>query len=72
VDSHSFSAARDVLGLVNSHDGVTLVVDRYQALVPCSASGLVLDGTVCRVSPCPEIEMVEKVVSLLFGQLDAS
>ena len=66
VDSHSFSATGDVLGLVDSHDGVTLAVDRDQALVPSIAGTLVRDGTVGGVVPCPEVEMVEEVVSLLF------
>jgi hypothetical protein len=66
VDSHSFSATGNVFGLVDSHDGVTLAVDRNQALVPGIAGTLVRDGTVCRVVPCPEVEMVKEVVSLLF------
>jgi hypothetical protein len=67
VDSHSFSATGNAFGLVDSHDGVTLAVDRNQALVPGIAGTLVRDGTVCRVVPCPEVEMVKEVVSLLFN-----
>ena len=66
MNSHSFSATGNVFGLVDSHDGVTLAVDRDQALVPGIAGTLVRDGTVCRVVPCPEVEMVKEVVSLLF------
>jgi len=58
-----------VLGLVDGHDGVTLVVDRNQTLVPCVACTLVRDGTMCRIVPCPEIEVVEESVSLLYDQL---
>jgi hypothetical protein len=73
VDSHSFSATGNVFGLVDSHDGVTLAVDRYQTLVPSVAGTLVRDGTVCRVVPCPEVKVVKEVVSLLYCQLlDAS
>ena len=66
VDSHSFSATGNVFGLVDSHDGVTLAVDRDQALVPGIAGTLVRDSTVCGIVPCPEVEMVKEVVSLLF------
>ena len=66
MDSHSFSTTGNVLGLVDGHDGVTLVVDRDQTLVPCVACTLVRDGTVCRIIPCPEIKVVEERVSLLY------
>jgi hypothetical protein len=66
VYSDSFSATGNVLGLINSHDGVSLVVDRDQALVPGIAGGLVRNGTVCRVIPCPKVEIVKEGISLLF------
>jgi hypothetical protein len=67
VDSHSFSTTGNVFGLVDSHDGVTLAVDGDQALIPGIARTLVRDGTVGGVVPCPEVEMVKEVVSLLFN-----
>jgi len=68
VDSHSLSTTRDVLSLVNGHDGITLAVDRDQTLVPGIAGRLVRDGTVGRVVPLPEVKVVEKGVSLLLDQ----
>lgn len=66
MNSDSLSATGNVLGLINSHDGVSLVVDGNQSLVPGIAGGLVGNGTVCRVVPCPEVEVVKEGVSLLF------
>jgi len=64
VDSHSFSATGNVFGLVDSHDGVTLAVDRDQSLVPSITGTLVRDGTMGRVVVCPKVEMVKEIVSL--------
>lgn len=69
VESHSLSATGNVLGLVDSHDGVSLAVDGNQALVPCITSVLVRDGTVGGISPCPKVKVVKEVVSLLLDQL---
>ena len=65
VDSHSASSTSDVLGLVDSHDGVALVVDRDETRVPGIASGTVVDCSVGGVVPLPEVEMVKERVSLL-------
>lgn len=65
VDSHRLSAASDVLSRVDTHDGVTLVVDRDQTRVPGIAGGTVVDRSVGRVVPLPKVEMVKERVSLL-------
>lgn len=61
VQPHGFTTTRDVLGLVNGHDGVALAVDGDETLVPSSTGIDIVDGSVGRIRITPEVEVVKEV-----------
>ena len=73
VQTDSFtSTTAGILGRVGVHHRVAALVDADQTLVPRLTGILVVDGTMCRVVPVPEIKVVKEAASGLFLSVDVS
>lgn len=60
MNPNTLPRVANLLSGINLHDRVTRRVDVHETLIPSGGSVHVLDGTVSRIGPRPEVEVVEE------------